>query len=60
MQQALISSAIKTKRWPNAVLILVRRLRRWPNNKTTLSQGFVFAGVTYNTTAVGMRRLISV
>ena len=33
-----------TKRWHNASLMLVHRLRRWPNIKLTLYQRLVFAG----------------
>ena len=34
-----------TTRWNNAVLMLAQRLRRWPNNKTSLLQSVVLAGV---------------
>ena len=33
-----------TRRWLNVVSMLARRLRRRPNNKTTLGQRLVFAG----------------
>ena len=35
-----------TRRWPNVVLMLVHRLQRCPNFKTTLSTCLVFAGVS--------------
>ena len=34
-----------TRRWTNVVLMLGQRRRRWPNIKTTLAQGLVFAVV---------------
>ena len=33
-----------TRHWYNVVLMLVQRLRRWPNIKTTLVKGIVFSG----------------
>ena len=35
-----------TIRWPNVVLMLDHRLRRWPNIKTTSGQRLVFAGMS--------------
>ena len=33
-------------RWLNVGSLLARRLRRWPNNKPTLGQRLMLAGVT--------------
>ena len=43
----LIGDSIQsnTAYWPDVVLMLVHRLRRWPSVKTTLGQGVAFAGM---------------
>ena len=33
------------RRWPNIGLLLIHRLRRWPNGKPTLGQRLKFAGI---------------
>ena len=33
------------RHWANVSSLLAHRLRRWPNNKTTLAQRFMFAGL---------------
>ena len=58
-----------TKYWPNAGLMLVHRLRRWPNIKPPLGECPVFGGVLpatpvdtehlyniYTTSAIRLRR----
>ena len=37
-------SSADAKHSPNVVLLLGKRLRRWPNSKPTLGERFVFAG----------------
>ena len=39
------SSPVSTINWSNVGLLLGQRLRRWPNNKPTLVQCVVFAGL---------------
>ena len=38
------SSPANTRRWANTDLMLVHRLRRWPNMKSAFVQRLVFAG----------------
>ena len=45
----------KTRRYPNAVLMLAQRLRRWPSIKSALSQRLIFADIDKPFTA-NMRR----
>ena len=33
------------RRWPDVGLLLVHRLRRWPNRKPTLAQRLMVAGI---------------
>ena len=40
----MCTNPASTTLWPNAVVMLAHRLRRWPNITTTLGQRLLFAG----------------
>ena len=40
-----VCRTISQQPWDNVVLLLVHRLRRWPNSKATLGQRLMFAGI---------------